>query len=269
MPFAQVRGFRTYYEVGGQGDLIILLHGALANADIMEAPATGLASGFRAARLDRRGYGRTTPPTEGPVSLAEEAEDVLAFVDWFGLPKTSLLAHDEGAEVALEFALRHPDRTEMIALVSPSLEGFPQSPEAAAWMADLRSSLKTDPARALEEKFFPSSLFDVAREHEGLFERITDIFRRYPVSPGRLDRLPRPGVALAGRLGQVSARTYVVVGERDTEDRIRCARTIAAGVPGAELLTVPDAGRFVHVEEARLLMRKLTDFFLPEPEIER
>lgn len=269
MPFAQIRGFRFYYEVGGDGDLVVLLHGALANADIMEAPATGLASGFRAARLDRRGYGRTTPPTEGPVSLADEAEDILAFLDWFSLPKVSFLAHDEGAEVALEFALRHPERTDVLAFLAPSLEGFPQSPEAAAWMADLRNTLKTDPAKALEEKLFTSAIFDVTKEHEGMFDRVTDIFRRFPISPGRLERTPRPGAALAGRLGQVAVRTLVAIGERDTEDRIRCAQTIVAGIPGAELLTVPNASRFLHIEEARLVMRKLTDFFLPEPEIER
>ena len=59
MPYAGVRGQRFYYEVGGEGETVVLLHGVLANADIMEAPATGLASGFRAARLDRRGCGRT------------------------------------------------------------------------------------------------------------------------------------------------------------------------------------------------------------------
>ena len=78
MPYAGVRGQRFYYEVGGEGEFVLLLHGVLASADIMEAPATGLASGFRAARLDRRGCGRTTPATDGPVPLNEEADDILA-----------------------------------------------------------------------------------------------------------------------------------------------------------------------------------------------
>ncbi len=269
MPFASVRGARFYYEVGGQGDLVILLHGVLANADIMEAPATGLASGFRAARLDRRGCGRTTPPTEGPVPLQEEAADVLALLDWLSIEKTHFLAHDDGCEVALEFALSHPERTGSVGLLAPSLEGFPLSPEAAAAAADLRAALKADHAKALEEKLFPSVLFDVTREHEGMYERVTDIFRRYPISPGRLDRTPRAGAALAGRLGQVSAPLEVLVGERDEPDRVRCAQAIAAGVPGAALEIIPDTSRFLHVEEARLVMRRLTDFFLPEPEIER
>lgn len=269
MPYAGVRDQRFYYEVGGDGEFVVLLHGALANADLMEAPATGLASGFRAARLDRRGCGRTTPPTGGPVPLNEEADDVLALLDWFSIEKVHFVGHDEGAEVALEFALRNPGRTGSIALLAPSLEGFSLSPEAAAAAADLRAAMKSDPVKAFEEKFFPSPIFDAAREREGIFERIADIYRRFPQSPGRLDRTPRSGAALAGRLGTVSARTFVLVGERDEADRIRCARAIAAGIPGAEIALVPDTSRFLHVEESRAVMRRLTDFFLPEPEIER
>ncbi|HMM34791.1 MAG TPA: alpha/beta hydrolase [Thermoanaerobaculia bacterium] len=213
MPFAGVRDQRFYYEVGGEGELVILLHGALANADLMEAPATGLASGFRALRFDRRGCGRTTPPTEGPVPLPEEAVE-----------KAHFLAHDEGAEVALEFALRNPGRTGSIALLAPSLEGFSSSPDVAAAAADLRAALRSDAPKALEEKLLPSPIFDAAREREGVFDRIADIFRRFPQSPGRFERLPRAGAALAGRLGAVSARTFVLVGERDEEDRLRSPR---------------------------------------------
>lgn len=269
MPYAGIRDQRYYYEVGGEGELVLLLHGALANADLMEAPATGLASGFRAARLDRRGCGRTTPPTDGPVPLSEEADDLLALMDWFSAAKAHFLGHDDGCEVVLEFALRHPERTGSLALLAPSLEGFPTSPEAAAAAADLRSALRTDPARALEEKLFPSRVFDAAREREGVAERIEAIFRRFPQSPGRLDRAPRAGAALAGRLGAVSAPTLVLVGERDEEDRVRCARAIAAGIPGAGIAEIPDTSRFLHVEESRAVMRRLTDFFIPEPEIER
>lgn len=268
MPYAGIRGQRFYYEVGGEGEPLILLHGALANADLMEAPATGLASGFRAARLDRRGCGRTTPPTDGPVSLSEEADDLLAVMDWFSFDKVSFLGHDDGCEVLLELALRHPERCGSLALLAPSLEGFPTSPEAAAAGAELRAALKADPAKALEEKLFTSPIFDAARDREGVFERIEGILRRFPQSPGRLDRAPRAGAALAGRLAAVSARTLVLVGERDEADRVRCATTVAGGIPGAELAVVPDTSRFLHVEESRAVMRRLTDFFIPEPEIE-
>jgi hypothetical protein len=269
MPFAGVRDQRFYYEVGGEGDLVILLHGALANADLMEAPATGLASGFRALRFDRRGCGRTTPPTEGPRAAPPRR------------PTTS-----SGSSTGSPSRKPTSSRTTRgPRSPSSSPSGTPAAPvRSRSWRRRSRASRPLPrwrrprrisgprsgaTSRRLSRRgSSPPPIFDAAREREGIFERITDIFRRFPQSPGRFERLPRAGAALAGRLGAVSARTFVLVGERDEEDRVRCARTIAAGIPGAELLVFPDTSRFLHVEESRAVMRKLTDFFLPEPEIE-
>ena len=123
MPYAGVNGQRLYYEVGGEGELLVLLHGAFSDADTMEAPATGLSSGFRVVRYDRRGHGRTGEAA-GPVSLADEAADLAAFLDWFSVPAAHVLAHDEGAEVALELALSAPGRVLSLGLLAPTLEGL-------------------------------------------------------------------------------------------------------------------------------------------------
>ena len=195
-------------------------------------PRRSVSTGAAAAGRRRRRRARSL--------CSEEADDILALLDWFSIEKTHFLAHDEGAEVALEFALRNPGRTGSLALLAPSLEGFPTSPEAAAAAADLRAALKADPAKALEEKLFPSPIFDAAREREGIFERIDGHLPPLPAEPGPVrPDVPRAGAALAGRLGAVSARTFVLVGERDEEDRVRCAKAIAAGIPGAELVVVP------------------------------
>src|SRR5439155_18013935 len=123
MPLASLNGQRLYYEVGGEGEVAVLLHGAYADADVMEAPATGLASGFRVLRFDRRGHGRSGALTD-PVSLSDEATDVAALLDWFGVEAAHLLAHDDGGQVAIEFALNQPDRTLSMALLAPTVEGF-------------------------------------------------------------------------------------------------------------------------------------------------
>ena len=98
---------------------------------------------------------------------------------------------------------------------------------------------------------------------------VQGVYLGSPATDGRLLRtVIRAGAALAGRLAAVAARTLVVVGEKDEADRVRAARAIAQGIPGAEFLEFPDTSRFLHVEESRAMMRRLTDFFLPEPEIE-
>ena len=268
MPYAGVNGQRLYYEVGGDGEPVVLLHGFLGNADLMEAPATGLASGFRAIRIDRRLCGRSEGPP-GPVSLADEAADVVALLDWFGASSAHVVAHDEGAEVALELAISHPDRVRSMALLAPSLDGFDPWLKEFAAQPQLVAALQADPVFGALDKWLASPVFDVAREREGLQERLVEIFRRSRAGVDRFIRLPRSGPSQADRLGEVRLRTAVIVGGRDLPGRVQTAERIAAGIAGAEMIPFPELSRFLHIEESRAVMRRMTDFFLPELEIER
>src|SRR5512140_185290 len=163
MPYAGVNGTRLYYEVGGEGDIVVLLHGFLADADSMEAPATGLATGLRAIRIDRRGHGRSNPVDSVP-SLADEAADLAALLDWFGIEGAHFLAHDEGAEVAFQFALTYPQRTLSLGFFAPTIEGYPWSEEERGRRAGLKEALKTDLAKALADRWAALPHFDVPED---------------------------------------------------------------------------------------------------------
>ena len=263
MPYSGVNGQRLYYEVGGEGDPIVLLHGFLGNADTMEAPATGLGSGFRAVRIDRRLCGRSEGPP-GPVSLTDEVADLTALLDWFGIDSTHLVAHDEGAEVAIEFALTQPGRVRSMALLAPSLDGFDPWLKEFASQPQLVAAIHADPVFGALDKWLASPVFDVAREREGMMERLTEILRRSRAGVDRFIRPPRTGPSQSERLGEIKAPTAVIIGGRDVPGRLQTAQAIAAGIAGSELIGFPELSRFLHIEESRAVMRRMTDFFLPE-----
>jgi pimeloyl-ACP methyl ester carboxylesterase len=265
MPYATVGGQRLYYEVGGEGETVLLLHGSFANADILEAPATAISSGFRALRLDRRGHGRSSEAPE-PVALAEEAAEIAALLDWFSTDSAHILSHDDGSEVALQFALDFPARTRSLALLAPTLEGFPWSDETRAARHELLAAYARNPGKAIAETWLKSRIFDVAREHETAFEHLEDIYGSARVSGGSLERPPRAGPTQAQRLGEIRTKTAILAGDRDEKDRLRCASALVRGIAGAEGILVPGAGRFLHMEDSRHVMRRLTDFYIPPEE---
>ncbi|HEX7616058.1 MAG TPA: alpha/beta hydrolase, partial [Thermoanaerobaculia bacterium] len=233
-----------------------------ANADILEAPATALSSGFRAIRFDRRGHGRSGDAPE-PFPLTEEAAELAALLDWFSTENAHLLAHDDGAEVALQFALDFPGRTLSLAFLAPTLEGFAWREETRAARHELLAAYARDPRRAIVEKWLPSRIFDVAREHESPFERLETIYGNARVSGGSLERPPHAGPLQAQRLGEIHARAAVLVGDREEAERLRCAASIVQGIRGAEGMTFEGLSRFLHMEDARRVMRRLTDFYIP------
>jgi 3-oxoadipate enol-lactonase len=268
MPYAGVNGQRLYYEVGGDGESVIILHGQLADADIMEAPATGIATGLRAIRIDRRGHGRSGL-AGAPVSLSDEAADLAALLDWFGAEKTHLLAHDDGAGVAVEFTLTHPERVLSLGLLAPTIEGVPESLEAEVKRLELVGALHTDARKAIEEKWLASPLFDVVKERDGMFDRVAAIVRRSAESAQLLEHAPAATPTQLERLPAISTRCIILVGDRDELDHLRAAEAIADAIPGSDLATFPGLGHFLHVEDSRAIMRRLTDFYMPEPEFER
>jgi pimeloyl-ACP methyl ester carboxylesterase len=265
MPYAVVGGRRLYYEVGGEGETVVLLHGSFANADILEGPATAISSGFRAIRYDRRGHGRSGDAPE-PLPLAEEAAELAAFLDWFSTEKTHVLAHDDGAEIALQFALDFPERMLSLALLAPTLEGFPWSEETRAARRDLLAAYAREPVRTIAEKWLPAPIFDVARTNEITFERLEDVYRTARLSGGSLERPPHDGPVQAQRLGEIHVRTAIFAGDREDKDRLRCASALVRGIPGAEGIVIPGASRFLHMEDGRHVMRRLTDFYIPPEE---
>jgi pimeloyl-ACP methyl ester carboxylesterase len=265
MPYAGLGGSRLYYEVGGEGETVVLVHGSFANADLLEAPATAIASGFRAILFDRRGHGRSGEAPE-PLSLAEEAAELAALLDWFSTEKAHLLAHDDAAEIVLQFALDYPGRTLSLALLAPTLEGFPWKEETRAARRDLLAAFAHDPARAIAEKWLPSAIFDVAREQEITFERLEDIYGMARLAGGSLERPAHSGPVQAQRLGEIHAKTAVLVGDREDSERLRCAAALVQGIRGAEGMTFAGTSRFLHMEDARHVMRRLTDFYIPPEE---
>jgi pimeloyl-ACP methyl ester carboxylesterase len=265
MPYAVVGGRRLYSEVGGEGETVVLVHGSFANADVLEGPATAISSGFRAIRYDRRGHGRSGDAPE-PLLLAEEAAELAAFLAWFSTEKTHVLSHDDGAEIALQFALDFPDRTLSLALLSPTLEGFAWKVETRAARRDFLAAYAREPGRTIAERWLPSRIFDVARERENPFERLATIYGGARLSGGSLERPPHAGPAQAERLGEIHARTAVLVGDREEPERIQCASAVARGIRGAEGMTFEGLSRFLHMEDGRRVMRRLTDFYIPPEE---
>ena len=76
--YVDVDGIRTYYEVTGTGEPVILLHGGLCAAETFDAQTTALAEHFRVYVPERYGHGRT-PDIDGAITYENMAQHTIAF----------------------------------------------------------------------------------------------------------------------------------------------------------------------------------------------
>jgi pimeloyl-ACP methyl ester carboxylesterase len=131
-----VHGMQMYYEVSGQGDPLVVLHGAYMNIPSMGAIIPKLAQSHRVYALELQGHGRTTD-IDRPITYPNLADDVAAFMDTVGLQKADVFGYSMGAIVGLQLAIRHPPKVNELAAASVAYDVEGWQPEFKAVIPQL------------------------------------------------------------------------------------------------------------------------------------
>ena len=115
--FAQVGGGEIHYrDWGGGGQAVTLVHGLASNCRIWDFVAPILSRRFRVFALDQRGHGRSFKP-DGGYDFAGVVADLDEFADAVGANRPVIVGHSWGGDVALEYAVAHPDKTRGLVFV--------------------------------------------------------------------------------------------------------------------------------------------------------
>jgi pimeloyl-ACP methyl ester carboxylesterase len=107
--YVPVNDLQMYYEIHGEGQPLVLLHGAFsAIGTSFEQLLPGLAEGRHVVAFELQGHGRTAD-IDRPLTLEALADDVGAAIDQLGLGRADIFGYSTGAAVALHVVLRHPE----------------------------------------------------------------------------------------------------------------------------------------------------------------
>lgn len=136
-------GVNYYYEIRGQGEPLLLLHGGLGTIDMFGPALPALAKNRTVIAVDLYGHGRTAL-TDRPVSLPDMGDDMAVIVKALGFNQVDAMGYSLGGGVAFRFAAQHPQVVRRLVLVSAGYaqDGFypemlPQQAAVGAAMADM------------------------------------------------------------------------------------------------------------------------------------
>lgn len=116
--YAQVNGLKMYYEVHGSGDPVVLLHGAFMTITNNWTEWIGeLSKTRKVIAIEMQGHGRTAD-IERDFSDENLADDVAALLDHLKIPSADLIGYSMGGGVAMQCAIRHPDKVRKVVVIS-------------------------------------------------------------------------------------------------------------------------------------------------------
>jgi pimeloyl-ACP methyl ester carboxylesterase len=223
-----------------------------------------------------RGHGRTAPPRDpARVTIEDLADDAACVMDDALVDRAVMIGHSMGVQVALETYRRHVDRVAGLVLVcgAPSypLRTFRGSAALEDWLPTIQKLIHKVPGviNRVTRAVLPTRLaYEIASRLEIRRELIEPAdFMPYLEGMARIDaRLFVAMLAAAGRhsaedlLPGVRVPTLVVAGGRDGFTPPERSRAIAAEIPDAELLEIPDASHTAPIEHPQLVNATVRDF---------
>jgi pimeloyl-ACP methyl ester carboxylesterase len=235
---ASVNGISIYYAVYGQGAPVILLHGGLANADYWGNQIKALAPHRTVIVMDSRGHGRSTRDAR-PYGYDLMADDVVGLMDALKVPKADVVGWSDGGILGLDLAIRHADRVGKIfafaANTVPSgvKDDVEKNPTFAAF-------IKRAGAEYVSHSATP-------KEYDAFVEQIS---KMWASEPNWTD----------AQLAAITAPVLVVDGDHDEAIKREHTEYIAATVPHAGLLILPNASHFAFLQDPDLFSFAILHF---------
>lgn len=197
---------KHFYVEKGRGEPLILLHGNGESCEYFKNQIDAFSSRFHVYALDTRGHGKT-PRGERPFTIRQFAEDLLGFMDGHGIGRAHLLGFSDGGNIAMVFAIRHPERVNKLILNGANLN-------AGGVKRTIQIPIEIG--------------YRIARKFAGK----SDGARRNAELLGLMVNDPNVSV---GELSRITAKTLVIAGTKDMIKEEH-TRLIAKSIPGAELV---------------------------------
>jgi pimeloyl-ACP methyl ester carboxylesterase len=226
---AHVNGITIHYAMYGQGPPVIFLHGGLANTDYWGDQVQAVAAHHTVILMDSRGHGRSTRDAR-PYGYHLMADDVTALMDSLKIAKADIVGWSDGAILGIDLAMRHKERVGKVfafaanTVTSGVKDGVEKNPTFAAYIE-----------RAGREYAAHSA---TPKDYDSFVDQIREMWAEQPNwSDAQLKAIDTP--------------ILVVDGDHDEAIKREHTEYIAAMIPQAGLLILPNTSHFAFLQDLR------------------
>jgi proline iminopeptidase len=259
--YAMLADVNLHYLVAGNGPLLIVCSPGWGPGSVyLQRGLAPLERDYKLVFIDTRGSGKSSRPADiGKMSGADMADDIEQLRKYFGLTSIRLLGHSDSGSIALDYAERYPDALEKLIVVDGTFH--PYSAEIRARMKEIRKDLSSDPRYESAIKAMdsppPSSDEEMNQQlKDTLAFNFADPQKNVPIfvesSQGTVPSswaFRAHGDANRTRewhqqehLGNVRAKTLIIVGKQDWNCPVFFSEQMHAGIHDSDLVEIDGSG---------------------------
>src|SRR3954462_15773951 len=239
-----------HFESAGEGPAVLLIMGLGLPGDAWWRTVPVLARSLRVVTFDNRGCGRSERPAGG-LTLAGMAADAVSVLDAAEIARAHVYGISMGGMIAQELALRYPERVDALVLGATSAGGGAATPPDRETLAFLtrRATVPDEEGRWASVPYVYSERtrrLGGERIGEDFAHRFSHVFN---ANGYRAQLAAALGHDTSARVGAIKAPTLVLHGSEDRMVPPANGRALAAAIPRARVLELPDAAHLYTTDE--------------------
>jgi pimeloyl-ACP methyl ester carboxylesterase len=253
MPMLKRDGVELYYEVHGSGTPVLLTHGYSSSSHMWAGQVGPFSERYQLITWDMRGHGKSDyPEDQAEYTEAATVADMAAILDAVGAKKAVIGGLSLGGHMSLAFHAAHPERT-LALLIIDTGPGYRSDEPRAGWNATAirraerfeTDGLPPPGAGAAETRAAPHrNAVGLAKAARGM--------------------LTQHDARVINSLPEIRVPSLVLVGANDTPF-LNASDYMAAKIPGATKVVVPDAGHAANIDQPEAFNAAVLTFLADAP----
>lgn len=255
--YAAINGLNLYYEVHGEGEPLILIHGGLGGIVEFSQVLPLLAETRQVIAVEMQGHGHTED-IDRPLSFEQLADDIAALIAELGYEKVDVMGFSLGGAVALRTAIQHPEVVNKLILISTAYK---------------RSEIHAEFRAGMDAMSAEGAEFMLETPMYQFYSSVAPKLENWATLVGKVGELVREDYDWSEEATALTVPMLIVVGDSDFippssalglfELRGGSVAADFVGFPPAQFAVLPGTSHFNILYRTDLLMPVLTPFLNP------
>lgn len=260
--FLTIKDHKIYYEVTGNGEPILLIHGGYLSLDIWKEQIKFLnKNGFKTIVFDDLGHGQTINGKE-PLFGYQIIDEL---IKKYKIEKINIIGLSWGSMLALDFALIHPDNINKLILISPGRNGWQYFQDAKAEDNYKKRQL----AKNLGDKkafveYFQKNWTDGPNQNSNripktIREKIENILLKTVENHWNEDWST---LSTETKWSSIKAETLLLTGDLDAIDILQIAKLYSIEIKNSKWIEIKNSAHTINIEKPKKVNRIILKFLL-------
>jgi pimeloyl-ACP methyl ester carboxylesterase len=272
--FTEINGIKICYEIKGQGEPLILVHGFGATKEVWIAQFEPLAEHFKAIKFDNRGAGKSERPDE-PYNMEMFADDIAGLMEHLNIEKAHIMGWSLGGMIVQQFALKYPEKINKIVLIN-TLPKWPGDEKGIEMYKNSQIDRYHKKLEDPKEAFFDGAKLGFSRKFRkemrenpdkkffGLFSA-NDLIEDTAINPSTPQDIKNQAHALGSfdvldKLSNIKNETLILTADKDRQTPKIMNEKIHEEIPNSEIIVFEGVGHDSPREKAPEMNEKIINF---------